>query len=136
MAEYNAAHESIECLKCEIITRKYVPSIPIKDPVLGLGIKYDLSRNCSAQILAELKPREHKKNATSRLNLHDVLRAESISAFVGSIKRLQWNLTTHSGRHKGSDVTFSYFCFAQIKYPLHNLLKSIEKQKLLEKEKK
>ncbi|RYX97961.1 hypothetical protein EON78_05310 [bacterium] len=133
MAEYYAAHESIECDKCEIITRKYVPSIPIKDPDLGMGIKYNLSRNASAQILGELNPKKHKKNATSRLNLNDIIRAESISAFVVGIKRLEWNLAKHSHTHKGSDVTFNLFCFAQIKYPLHNLIKALEEknQKLI-----
>jgi len=132
MGVFVAAHESIECVKCQIIARKFVPSMPVRDPVLGLGIKYELSRNASAEILGELVPKEYKKKATSRLDLNDILKAESISAFVVGVKRLQWNLANQSGRHKASDVTFSQVCFAQIKYPLQNMLKSLEQKSLTE----
>jgi hypothetical protein len=131
MAEFHQQNESIECLKCEIIARKFVPSMPINDPVLGKGIKYDLSRNATAMILEELNPKTPVKRELSNLNINDLLRAESITAFICSIKRQKFELLNESGRHKASRTVVGAFAYAQIKYPLKNVINAIAAQKLL-----
>lgn len=134
MSEFHSLNDSIECMKCRVIARKVVPSTPIKDPILGMGIKYSLSRNASAQIVEELNPKKHKINPASQLNLNDILKADSISAFVASIKPIKRDVINNSHTHKASEFVLSAFCHAFIKYPLENVVNSIQSRRIGEKE--
>lgn len=125
------AGESIECDKCELTARKIVPSSPQIDSLLGRVIKYECSRNASAEILKELNPKEFRCKVTSNLDLGTKIQAESIYLITCQLKRLKLDLVNESGRHKASKGIIENFTFAEIKYPLENVLNSIQKRKEL-----
>lgn len=131
--ELHLAGESIECTKCEIIARKIVPSSPQIDDRFGRVIKYDCSRNSSAENLRELNPKEFKYKFSSNLDLGTVLKADSIYIITSQLKRLNCSVINESGRHKASHGIIDSFTFAEIKYPLENVLNSMAKRKELKK---
>lgn len=125
------AGESIECNKCELITKKWVPSSPQRDDVLGNVIKYECSRNSSAENLEELNPKQFRYKFSSNLDLGCMLKADGIFLLTAELKRIKPQIVNLTGRHKASKVTIKNYTFAEIKYPLENVLNSIEKRKLL-----
>ena len=125
------AGESIECDKCELTARKIVPSSLQIDSSLGRVIKYEYSRNASAEILKELNPKEYKYKFSSTLDLGTKIQAESIYLIAKHLKRLKLDLVNESGRHKASKGIIDNYTFAEIKYPLENVLNSIQKRKEL-----
>ena len=133
MTEFHNVGESIECAKCEIVTRKFVPSSPQIHEVLGRVIKYELSLNCSAEIIEEVDPKEWKIDFASKLSLGDKLKAKSIYALVSSIKRVKWDVINFTATHKAQKAEIGYFTFAKIKSPLDNVLNSMHKRKELNK---
>jgi len=122
---------SIECEKCELISRKIVPSSPQMDDTLGRVIKYECSRNSSAEILKELNPKEFKYKISSNLDLGSKLQANGIYLLTTKLKRIKPDIVNESGRHKASKSTIDGFTFAEIKYPLENVLNSINNRKEL-----
>lgn len=125
MAEFYEVNDCIESEKCEVIARKVVPNALFVDPVLGRCMKYDFSRNATAKILQSVDPKVTKKHALANLNVDDLLKAESIYALVSSFKKLKADVINESGRHKANYIIVPYFSFAQIKYPLMNVLNSM-----------
>lgn len=125
------AGESIECDKCELITRKIVPSSPLFNSTIGRVIKYECSRNSSTEILKELDPKEFKYKFSSNLNLGTKLQAESLYLITSQLKKLKLDLVNESGRHKASRGTIDGYTFAEIKYPIANVLNAIKKKKEL-----
>ncbi len=125
------AGASIECEKCEITARKIVPSSPMVDDTLGRVIKYDCSRNSSAENQEELNPKEFKYKLSSNLDLGSRLQAESIYLITTNLGRIKPNIVNESGRHKASKFNIKAYTFAEIKYPLENVLNSINKRKEL-----
>jgi len=123
--------ESIECEKCELTARKVVPSSPQIDDRLGRVIKYECSRNSSSENLKELTPKEYKYKITSNLELNTKLMADSIYLLTNQLKRLKLDVVNESGRHKASKGIINGFTYAEIKYPLENILNSIQKCKEL-----
>lgn len=123
--------ESIECQRCEVITRKYVPSTPQYDKDIGHHIKYDLSLNCSTENKQELEPKEFVYRKYSNLELGTILRAKQIYILTTTIKPIKFFLINKSGRHKASKALINGFTFAEIKVPLQNVLNSIRKRKAL-----
>lgn len=131
MAEFHNAGESIECGKCEIIAKKFVPSSPQIHSILGKVIKYECSRNSSAKILEELDPKEFKVYVGSHLNLNDTLKAETLYAYTTYLKRVKTEVVNYTGRHKANVACIYGFTLAQIRYPLENVLNAIQKRKEL-----
>ena len=125
------AGESIECDKCELIARKVVPSSPQEHDILGLVIKYDCTLNATAKNLKELNPKKFRCKLTSNLDLGATLKAKSIYFLTQSLKRLKFELDHESGAHKASKGIINYYVFAEIKYPLENIVNSIKKRKSL-----
>lgn len=125
--------DSIECSRCEVKTRKVVPSAPqiVENP--GYVIKYDCSRNCSTENIEELSPKQFLYKETSDLDLGTILRADSIYILTTSLRKLTFRIIPNSGRHKAAKGLIKGFIFAEIKYPLQNVINSIEKRKAIEK---
>ncbi len=123
--------DSIECGKCEVIARKIVPSSPQIDKVLGRIIKYDCSRNSSAENFKELSPKKFKYKFSSNLDLNSKLQADSLFFLTTQLKRLRLNVVHESGKHKANKGVINDYTFAEIKYPLENVLNSIKKSKEL-----
>lgn len=122
---------SIECEKCELIARKIVPSSPQLHATLGKVIKYDCSRNSSAENLEELNPKKFKHKATSDLDLGTKLQADGIYLITSKLKRIKPDIVNETGRHKASKTTINEFTFAEIKIPLENVINSMNKRKEL-----
>ncbi|MEI7581190.1 hypothetical protein [Runella sp.] len=127
--------ESIECDKCELVTRKIVPSSLQMHHILGRVMKYDCSRNCSAKNLKELNPKKFRVKMTSDLDLNTLLSAESIFLFTTKLRPLKLNVVNESGRHKANEGVVDGFTFAEIKYPMENVLNAIAKRKELSSKK-
>jgi hypothetical protein len=125
------AGESIECDKCELIAKKVVPSSPQIDDSLGRVIKYDCSRNSSSENLKELNPKVFKYKFSSNLDLGTKLNAESIYLLTSQLKRIKLEIVNETGIHKANKGIIEGFTFAEIKYPLVNVLNSILKRKEL-----
>ncbi|PIP54830.1 MAG: hypothetical protein COX07_03195 [Bacteroidetes bacterium CG23_combo_of_CG06-09_8_20_14_all_32_9] len=125
------AGESIECDKCEVIARKIVPSSPQIDDILGRVIKYECSRNSSTENLKELVPKKFKHKFSSNLDLGTILKADSIYIITTQFKRLKLDIINKTGRHKASKGTINEYTFAEIKYPLENVLNSMTHRKAL-----
>lgn len=123
--------ESIECDKCELTVRKYVPSSPQIHPTLGKLLKYNCSRNCTALNLRELNPKAFKIKITSNLDLGAILSAESIFFLTSRLKPLKLNVVNESGRHKANKGVVEGFTFAEIKYPMENVLNAMAKKQEL-----
>jgi hypothetical protein len=122
---------SIECEKCELIARKIVPSSPQLDDTLGKVIKYECSRNSSAENIEELIPKEFKCKLSSNLDLGTKLQADGIYLITTKLKRIKPDIVNESGRHKASRATINAFTYAEIKYPLENVINSMNKRKEL-----
>lgn len=122
---------SIECEKCELIARKIVPSSPQLDDTLGKVIKYECSRNSSAENIEELNPKEFKYKLSSDLDLGTKLQADGIYLITTKLKRIKPDIVNESGKHKASKTTINAFTFAEIKYPLENVINSMNKRKEL-----
>lgn len=127
----NLAGESIECIKCELIARKVVPSCLIKDDKLGSIMKYECSLNSSAENLVELNPKEFIYKFSSNLEMGTLLQAHSIYFITTKLRRIKYELIMKSGRHHASKAIIDDYTFAEIKYPLENVLNSINKRKEL-----
>lgn len=125
------AGDSIECMECEVTTRKVVPSGIQQHEDLGMLVKYDFSRNCKAKNLEELVPKEYKYKITSNLDLGTALNADSIYILTKSLKPLNLDVVNESSRHKANKGCIKSFTFAEIKYPLQNVINSIAKRKAL-----
>ena len=123
--------DSIECEKCELTSKKIVPSTPQFDDTLGRVIKYECSRNSSAENLKELDPKEYKFKLSSDLDLGTRLQAEGIYIITTKLNRIKPDIVNESGRHKASKTTINGYTFAEIKYPLENVINSINKRKEL-----
>lgn len=130
--DFYSARESLECIKCEFITRKIVPSVPLIDKILGRVIKYECNRNCEIKILEELKPKKFIYKLTSHLDLNSNLKGESIYIITTKLKPIKLLLVNKYGCLKASKGIIDAFTFAEIKYPLENVLNSINKRKELE----
>lgn len=101
------------------------------DDILGHFIKYDCSRNSSAENIEELEPKKFRYKLTSNLNLGTKLCAKSIYIITTQLSRLNFKIVNESGRHKASRGVINHYTFAEIKYPLENVLNSISKRKAL-----
>lgn len=129
---FHEAGESIECLKCKLVTRKYSPSSVINDQTYGgRCFKYECDRNASAEILKELNPKNYKVRITSHLDLGDMLKAYSLIVYFQSKKRLKFDLVNKTGSHKAQEAICKGFTYAEIKQPLANVISSMKSRGLI-----
>ena len=123
--------ESIECEKCELTTRKVVPSSIQRNNVLGRVIKYECSQNSCAENIKELNPKKFKYKLGSNLDLGSRLEAKSIYVLTTQIKKVSPQIINKSGKHKASNFIVGKYVFAEIKYPLENVINSLKKRKAI-----
>ena len=121
--------ESIECDKCKLTSRKIVPSSIQRDKVLGRVIKYECSLNSCAENLKELNPKKFKYKLGSNLELGSQLKAKSIFILTKQLTKPSLTIINESGKHKSSNFIVNKYVFAEIKYPLDNVINSIRKRK-------
>ena len=68
---------------------------------------------------------------SSDLDLGTRLQAEGIYIITTKLNRIKPDIVNESGRHKASKTTITGYTFAEIKYPLENVINSINKRKEL-----
>ena len=122
--------ESIECDKCEVISRNIVPSILQVDEILGRVMKYNCERNSSAKNIQELNPKVFRYKFSSNLNLGTELRAKGIYLLTTKIRPVKKKTINHTGRHKAQLAVFDDYVFSEIRYPLENVIHSMRVREL------
>lgn len=132
----------LEGLKCEVYTRKEVLKGLQKDPITSKPmIKYELSRNCSVEIVQALvlTDDDEKKKRTEKSvygNLGDKMKGDRISLYIDQrlpVKVIVREGITHT--HGGHLISTKNRTVAVLKYQFPNLpdlLNGLEQQKLTE----
>lgn len=129
--EVHDTYASIECEKCEIISRKIEPSGLLEHPILGKVLKYKCTRDSSSEILTELNPKIFKCLLSSNLQLGDILKAKAIEVLSKKIVPERKSVINHSSQHKAEKIILKGYSFSQITYPHENVLNSIKKRAAL-----
>lgn len=125
------AGESIECSRCEIFSRNIRPSSLQTHKKLGRIVKYECIDDSSAKNIKELNPKEYHLKLTSNLDLGTQLNAKGIFILTKQMKPIKKEVVNKSGRHKASMARLKQYVYAEIKYPMDNVINSMNKRNQL-----
>lgn len=92
-------------------------------------MKYNCSQNSEAEVIEESNPKVFRLKKTSNLDLGDRLKADAITILTNQLKPVKPEVIKHSHRHQAMKAIFNKYTFAEIKYPIEQISKAIEKRK-------
>ena len=128
MSTYYYNCENIECEKAEVIAKKIVPSMLLKDNTLGRYIKYSCTRNGTAEIkkIFSKEPEEYV-NPNSNRNIGDKIQSESFFVKVKGIRLFKKEkISGHTHTHSSQKFQTKNHTYAEITKPFPHIQHKID----------